>query len=108
MNNKKFENSFRGIYFAKLELKKENASDSVPIFFYLSIKMKEEEFSTKLYDKRDRFNFSIVRLTYKYGNIPSKMFYSTISNASLRICKATFSYYSIISRVHKLKSCKKK
>ena len=40
-------------------------------FLDLNIVIKGEQFSTKLYDKRDGFNFSIKWLPYKYSNIPS-------------------------------------
>ena len=67
--------------------------------------MKEGQFYSKLCDKKDGFNFSIVRLPYKYSNIPSKMFYSTISAEILRICRATSSYNDFLSSVY---SCIKK
>ena len=38
MNNNEFEKSFKEICLAELELKKENTSDNVAIFFYLKIK----------------------------------------------------------------------
>ena len=69
---------------------KKDANDNVATFLDLNIRIEEGQFSTKLYDKRDGFNFSIVRLPYKYSNIPSKIFYSTIFAESLRICRATF------------------
>ena len=47
---------------------------------------------TKLFDKRDAFNFSVVRMPYKCSNIPKKMFYSTIGAEILRICRATSHY----------------
>jgi len=46
------------------------------------------KFITKLYDKRDTFSFSIVRLPHESSNSPSKMFYSTIAAEIMRICKA--------------------
>ena len=59
-------------------------------------------------DKRDAFNFSVVRMPYKCSNIPCKMFYSTIGAEILRICRATSHYNfflisarSLISRMRK-------
>ena len=66
------------------------------------ITIKEGQVSTKLYDKRDGFNISIVRLPYRYSNIASKIFYLTISAEILRICRATSSYYDFISSVYRL------
>ena len=42
-----------------------------------------------MYDKKDSFPFSIVRLPHKSSNSPSKMFYSTVAAEIMRICKAT-------------------
>ena len=44
-------------------------------FVDLNITIKKGQISTKSYG----FNFSMVRLPYKYSNIPSKIFYPTIS-----------------------------
>ena len=58
--------------------------------------------TSKLYDKRDAFNFSVVRLPYKCSNIPSKVFYATIGAEVLRIGKATPSYDSFLQSVQTL------
>ena len=41
---------------------KENEKDNVATFLDLNIKIKKGQFSTKLYDKRNVFNFSTMRL----------------------------------------------
>ena len=107
-DSKELENSFKEIYPAELELKKENANDNEATFLHINIIIKEGQFSTKLYYKRDGFNFSIVSLSYKYNNMPSKMFYSTISAKIWRICRATPSYKDFLSSVHRLMSPMKK
>ena len=58
--------------------------------------MQHGKFDHKLYDKRDTYNFSIVRFPFKESNIPSKMFHSTIGAEILRICRATSSYKTFI------------
>ena len=40
---------------------------------------------SKLYDKRDNFPFSIVRLLYASSNVPSRMFYNCIGAEILGI-----------------------
>ena len=47
------------------------------------------KFVYKLYDKRDDFPFSIVKMPHKDSNIPYRMFYSTIAAETLRICRAS-------------------
>ena len=51
------------IYRAKLELKCENRSDTEPSFLELDIKFVNKKNSLNLYDNRDFFQFSIVRMT---------------------------------------------
>ena len=65
-------------------------------------------FSLKLYDKRDAFPFSIVRLPYLSSNIPSRTFYASASGELLRIARCTsetaefkLSCKTLISRVSK-------
>ena len=91
-----FERSFKEIYPPELTLKKENTIDTKGTFYDLDIAVKEGKFDHKLYDKRDSFNFSIVRFPYKDSNIPSKMFHSTIGAEVLRICRATSTYNSFL------------
>ena len=62
------------------------------IFLDLNIEISNSKFITKLYDKRDNFNFNIIRMPYKSSNIPKKMFYSAMSAEILRICKATTNF----------------
>ena len=83
-----FENCFSDIYPEELELKKEHGGDSVS-FLDLSISIKGRSFVTSLYDRRDNFPFSIVRMPYKSSNIPSKIFYSSIGAEILRIGRAS-------------------
>ena len=88
-DNNEFHNSFLEIYPAELQLNKENSSNDAATFLDLDIKIIDNKFVTKLYDKRDSYNFDIVRLPHKCSNIPSKMFYNTLGAEILRICRAT-------------------
>ena len=58
-------------------------------FLDLNISIKGRSFETSLYDKRDSFPFSIVRMPYKSSNMPSKIFYSTIGAEVLRLGRAS-------------------
>ena len=49
-----------------------------------------------LYDKRNSYNFNVVRFPYKSSTIPSKMFFATIRAEILRICQATSSVVQFI------------
>ena len=59
-----FENHYKEIYPQELELKKENLSLMSCTFLDLKIDIKNNSFATSLYDKRDDYNFKIVRLPY--------------------------------------------
>ena len=84
-----FGKSFLDIYPAELVLNKENVNDHQTTFLDLFIQIIDNMFIYKLFDKRDAFSFHIVRFPYKCSDLPSKMFYSTISAEILRICRAS-------------------
>ena len=79
---------FKDIYPDELELKVEHEGDSAS-FLNLDIRVEEGQFVYKLYDKRDAFPFSIVRMPYLCSNIPKKIFYSPLVGEFLRIARAT-------------------
>jgi hypothetical protein len=84
-----FEKSYHEIYPPELELKKENLINTNATFLDLHLHINDRNIFTKLFDKRDDFPFSIVRLPFKQSNMPSKMFYSSLGAEFLRICRAT-------------------
>ena len=90
-DNGEFERSKSEIYPQELECKKENDGLLEATFLDLeaSIIPEEGRFDYHLYDKRDGFNFFIVRFPYACSNIPSKIFLSTIGAETLRICRAS-------------------
>ena len=79
---------FKDIYPDELELKVEHEGDSAT-FLNLDIRIEQGQFVYKLYDKRDAFPFSIVRMPYLSSNIPKTIFYSVLVGEFLRIARAT-------------------
>ena len=57
-----------------MELKVENENNYSASFLYLAIELNEGIAETNLFDKRDTFKFSVVRMPYKRSNIPQKYF----------------------------------
>ena len=55
----------------------------------LNIKIKDGKFYFGLFDKRDSFPFSILRMPGKSSNVPSGIVYSAIGAESLRIARAS-------------------
>ena len=59
-----FQSSYGEIYLPELELGRENDNDQKASFLYLDISIVEGLFDVCLYDKRDDFPFSVVRMPY--------------------------------------------
>jgi len=98
LNDKgEFEKCCSEIYPPELELKKENLCDQSASFLDLEIFVNRNKFETKLYDKRDAFPFQIVRMPYSDSNIPTKIFYASISSEILRLAKTTSTLAAFIN-----------
>ena len=84
-----FESNYSNIYLQELQLGKENADKNGASFFDLNIKIKDQKFHFGLFDKRDSFPFSIVRMPGKSSNVPSSIVYSATGAESLRVARAS-------------------
>ena len=113
-DSNEFLRSHPEIYPEELELKRENDNEKEATFLDLHINIDPDgKIKTKLYDKRNYYNFFIVRLPHKSSNLPSRMFYSIISAELLRICSATTEFQDFIltsktmtDRMNKQGACK--
>ena len=70
IDNIHFEHMVRRIYPAELQLNKANASDTEAAFLDLHLSIHNDIVSTKIYDKRDDFNFDIVNFPFLDGDVP--------------------------------------
>ena len=68
IDNIHFEHMVHRLYPAELQLNKANASDTEAAFLDLNL-------STKIYDKRDDFNFDIVYLPFLDDDVPQRPSY---------------------------------
>ena len=93
-----FEQSIKDIYPPELELGKENGEPTRASFLDLDIKIVDQVFVFNQYDKRDDFPFSIVRLPFACSNMPSKIFYSSVSAEILRIGRTSSSSLELVNR----------
>ena len=93
-----FGNSFKTIYPQELELKVEHKGDHAT-FLDLDITIKDGIFVYKLFDKRDAFPFSIVRMPHRESNIPSNVFYGAIFSEILRIVRCTLLFQDLVPRL---------
>ena len=87
---------FREIYPPELELKLEH-SGQMATFLNLHIQILNGKFVYKLFDKRDAFPFSIVRMPHRESNIPESIFYSALAGEFLRISRSSMLMEDLVS-----------
>ena len=83
-----FGRSYKDIYPNELELKVEHSGVHAS-FLSLDITISDGIFVYKLFDKRDAFPFSIVRMPHKDSNMPESIFYSSFVGELLRVARST-------------------
>jgi hypothetical protein len=92
---------YRDIYPNELELKVEHSGVHAS-FLSLDITIQDGIFVYKLFDKRDAFPFSIVRMPYTSSNIPETIFYSAMVGEILRIAHSTLLYVDFLPKASEL------
>ena len=93
INNGNFHSYVDTIYPGGLEIKDTTESDtSVSYLDILFEKDTNGNLTTKLYDKRDDFNFSIVNFSYLCSNIPSLPAYGVYISQLIRYARACSTY----------------
>ena len=70
INNVDFDNRVSQIYPSELQLNKANTSDSEVAFLDIHLSISNDIVSTKIYDKRDDFDFKIVNFPFLDGDVP--------------------------------------
>ena len=96
-----FSRSHKEIYPKELELKCEHQGPHAT-FLDLDISIVDGIFIYKLFDKRDDFPFSIVRMPDLSSNIPNHVFYGSIMSEFLRIARCTLLLSDFIPRASAL------
>ena len=84
-----FEQMVHIIYPAKLQLNKANASDTDAAFLDLNLSIHNDIVSTKLYDKRDNFDFDIVNFPFLDGEVPRRPSYCVYISQLIRFARAS-------------------
>ena len=75
INNVYCDNMVSKIYPSELKLNKTNTSDTEAAVLDLHFFISNDILSTKIYDKRDDFDFEIVNLQFLDGNVPHSTSY---------------------------------
>ena len=73
IDNPYFEQMVVQIYPTELQLNKTNSSDTEASFLDLNLSITICIVSSKIYDKRDDFNFEIVNFPFLDGDVPSSL-----------------------------------
>ena len=67
-----FKQMVNRIYPAEIQLNKTNSDDTDPPFLYLSLSISNGTVSTKIYNKRDDFDFDVVNFAFLDGDVPRR------------------------------------
>ena len=91
INNVHFDNMVSQIYPSELKLNKANTSDTEAAFLDLHLSISNDIVSTKIYYKRDVFDFEIVNFPFLDGDVPGSISHGVY--ISQLICFARTSSY---------------
>ena len=101
-NKKKFGDYVKEIYPSQLTVEKANTSDDLGNYLDLTFIIESNNrLYTKLYDKRDDFDFHIVNFPFLSSNIPSSPSYGVYISLLIRYARCC-SYYDDFGYRHKL------
>ena len=73
------------IYPTELQLNEASSSDTEAPIFDLNLSITNDIVSSKIYDKRDDFNFEIVNFQFLDGDVPRSPFYGVYIYLSLLV-----------------------
>ena len=99
LNNSGFGDFVDRIYPIELEIKDTTHTDTSASYLDLHLEIDSEgRLTTKLYDKRDDFNFPIVNFSFICSNIPAAPAYGVYISQSIRYFRACGSYRDFLDR----------
>ena len=101
INNVYFDNMVSQIYHSELHLNKDNTSDTEAAFLGLHLSTSNDIVSTKIYDKRDGFDFEIVNFSFLDGDAPRSTSYGVYISQLIRFAGAS-SYITDFNTRNKL------
>ena len=88
MENPFFSQLVGNIYPKELQLNKTNISDKTASFLDLHLSINNGIIQTKIYDKRDDFNFNIVNFPHLDGDVPQATSYGVYISQLIRFARA--------------------
>ena len=75
------------IYPTELQLNKANSSDTEAPFLHLNLSITNGMVSSKIYEKRDDFNFELVNFPFLDGDVPRSPSYDVYISQIIRFAK---------------------
>ena len=100
-NSVYFDNMVSQIYPSELLLNKANTYDTEAAFLDLHSSISNDIVSTKLYDKRDDFDFENVNFPFLDGDVPRSTPYGVYISQLIRFARAS-SYFTDLNTRNKL------
>ena len=88
IDNPYFEGMVNQIYPSELQLNKANTSDTEAPFLDLHLSISNGFVSSKIYDKRDDFDFDIVNFPFLDGDVPRRPSYGVYISLAHKICSS--------------------
>ena len=99
INNDAISNYLHLIYPPELEINETTESHCSASYLDLFLEFdRQGKLSTKIYDKRDDFNFPIVNFPFLSSNIPSSPAYGVFTSQLIRYARASSLYKDFIDR----------
>ena len=89
INNVHFDNMISQIYPSELQLNKANTSDTKASFLDLQLSISNDIVSTKIYDKRDDFDFEMVNFPLSDGGVPRSTSYGVYISQLIRFARTS-------------------
>ena len=87
IDNPYFEGTVNQIYPPELQLNKANTSDAEAPFLDLHLSISNSFVSSKIYDKRDDFDFDIVNFPFLDGDVPCRPSYRVYISQLIRFAR---------------------
>ena len=98
IDNPYFEQMVGQIYPTELHLNKANSSNTEGPFLDLNLSITNGIASSKIYDKRDDFNFEIVNFPFLDGDVPRSTSYGVYISRLIRFARVCSNNYDFNNR----------
>ena len=89
IDNNFFDSMVNRIYPSELQLNKANMSDAEALFLDLHLSISDDFVKTKIYDKRDDFDFDIVNFPFLDGDVHRSASYGVYISQLIRFARVS-------------------